>query len=197
MNQPTPNPEKWSENVIIVDADHVDRVAFDLIVNFERMIGRRIPAADMARWLECIALDGGVREGKNNIHTILIHNKDSRKLNNFMPGDFEKDIDGKAFQSNLGEFTMAAVTVEEMVTKERLLTDIVQFIGSRPEVKRLMVVPDDETTYESVRKALHHASPDLHAMLFAMQPMPGGNFKQEILGYSLMSALGIGADEIR
>ena len=32
--------------------------------------------------------------------------------------------------------------------------------------------------------------------LFAMQPMPGGNFRQEILGYSLMSALGIKSEEL-
>ena len=29
---------KWSENVILVDADYVDAVAFNLIVNFERML---------------------------------------------------------------------------------------------------------------------------------------------------------------
>jgi hypothetical protein len=29
-----------------------------------------------------------------------------------------------------------------------------------------------------------------------MQPMPGGNFRQEILGYSLMAAMGISGDEI-
>jgi len=29
-----------------------------------------------------------------------------------------------------------------------------------------------------------------------MQPMPGGNFRQEILGYSLMNALGIHADDL-
>ena len=49
---------EWSENIIIADGDYVDSVAFDLTVNFERMIGRRIPPADMARWVECIALDG-------------------------------------------------------------------------------------------------------------------------------------------
>ena len=42
----------WSENVIVVDADYVDNVAFNLIVNFERIIGRRIPQADLARWLD-------------------------------------------------------------------------------------------------------------------------------------------------
>jgi hypothetical protein len=30
-----------------------------------------------------------------------------------------------------------------------------------------------------------------------MQPMVGGTFQQEILGYSLMAALGIRADEIK
>lgn len=54
---------KWSENVILVDADYVDKVAFNLIVNFERMIGRRIPQADIAKWIDCVALDGGIREG--------------------------------------------------------------------------------------------------------------------------------------
>ena len=29
-----------------------------------------------------------------------------------------------------------------------------------------------------------------------MQPLEGGNFKQEILGYSLMNALGIKGDEL-
>lgn len=53
------NTTLWSENVIVVDAEYVDRVAFNLIVNFERMLGRKIPAADMARWMDCLALDGG------------------------------------------------------------------------------------------------------------------------------------------
>ena len=41
-----------SKNVILVDADYVDKVVFELTVNFERMIGRRIPQADMARWID-------------------------------------------------------------------------------------------------------------------------------------------------
>ena len=64
---------KWEENVILVDADYVDKVAFDLTVNFERMIGRRIPKADMALWLECVALDGGLREGDHQIQVVLLH----------------------------------------------------------------------------------------------------------------------------
>ena len=46
---------KWSANVILVDADYVDKVAFNLIVNFERMLGRQIPRANMALWADCVA----------------------------------------------------------------------------------------------------------------------------------------------
>ena len=84
MNQ---NGTKWSENVIVVDADYVDGVTFNLIVNFERMLGRRIPQADMARWLECVALDGGVREGKQETSVVLIHEKEKLRLRNFVPSD--------------------------------------------------------------------------------------------------------------
>ena len=66
MNIPETGNIKWSETVIIVDADFLDHVAFDLIVNFERMIGRRIPQADMAQWAVCAALDGGLRPGTHD-----------------------------------------------------------------------------------------------------------------------------------
>ena len=56
--------------MILADADYIDKVAFNLIVNFERMLGRRIPQADMARWIDCVALDGGIREGE---HETLVY----------------------------------------------------------------------------------------------------------------------------
>ena len=74
-----------SENVIIVDAAYIDKVAFNLIVNFERMLGRQIPPADMARWIDCIALDGGLREGASNTQVVLVYEKDRQRLNNFVP----------------------------------------------------------------------------------------------------------------
>jgi hypothetical protein len=44
---------------------------------------------------------------------------------------------------------------------------------------------------------LRNVDDEKRITLFAMQPLPGGNFRQEILGYSLMNALGISADEIK
>ena len=72
---------------MVVDADYIDKVAFDLIVNFERMIERRIPQADMARWIDCIGLDGGLREGEHQTQVILIHGKNRDRLDNFKPSE--------------------------------------------------------------------------------------------------------------
>ena len=191
--------QEWSKHVILVDADYVDKVAFDLIVNFERMLERRIPQADMARWLECVALDGGVRpqpsdiKPQTSIQVVLLHQQ--QQMENFQPGRFE-DLDGKAFQSKLGEFLISCVPVEELTNMEHLFTDSLQVIANAGEVQRLMVVGNAEQYYNKVREALRHANPDQHITVFSMQPMTSGNFRQEILGYSMMAALGIKSEEI-
>ena len=188
---------RWSENVIVVDADYVDSVAFNLIVNFERMIGRRIPPADMARWVECVALDGGLRQGDHETQVVLLHDKGKRAMENFTPADYSTQLDGKAFKGNLGEFVFGAYPVESLVSKEEFLVDVVSLVCNQKEVKRVMVVPDVDKCYDMLRHALRHVDDDKWVTLFAMQPLTGGNFRQEILGYSLMSALGIKADEIK
>ena len=181
--------------MILVDAEYVNKVAFDLTVNFERMLGRRIPQADMAQWLECIALDGGLREGNHQTQVVLIHEKNRQQMDNFLQGTFAQ-LDGKAFSGPLGEFLISCVLVEELVTKDDLYLDSLQIIANAAEVKRLMVVADCDRLYNKVREALRQADPDKHITVFTMQPMNSGNFRQEILGYSLMAALGIRSEEI-
>lgn len=47
MNMPNTQNVKLSENIILADADYIDLVTFRLSVQFERMVGRRIPKADL------------------------------------------------------------------------------------------------------------------------------------------------------
>lgn len=186
---------KWESSVILVDADYVDKVAFDLTVNFERMIGRRIPQADMALWLECVALDGGMRPVESQVIQVVLLHKGAQ-MDNFTPGNFA-ELDGKAFEGRLGEFLISCVPVEDLTTMDDLFVDSMQVIANAEEVQRLIVVPDAEHIYNKVREGLRHADPDKHVTVLAMQPMEGGNFRQEILGYSLMAALGIRSEEIK
>lgn len=190
------NEEKWTENVILADADYVDNVAFDLIVNFERMLGRRIPQADMAQWAECVALDGGLREGEHEVMVILIHQSQNNRMKNFTPGNYNEELNGKAFRGRLGEFAITAVQTEEMVSMTDLLLDTLHVICQQKEVKRLMVIVPEEMM-DGVRQTLRRLdSDDRRTTVFTMQPTQGGSFRQELLGYSLMAALGITAKEI-
>ena len=197
MNAQTAPAAVTCDNMIIADADYVDKVAFDLTVNFERMIGRRIPKADMARWIDCVALDGGIREGEQETQVILLHGKQKKAMDNFVPGNYE-ELNGKAFKDHLGEFVINAYPAEDIVGSEQQFIDTLQLVCTQKEVKRVMVIPnaEDPNIYNKVREALRKTDDDKRITVFAMQPMTGGPFQQEILGYSLMAALGIRSDEI-
>ena len=189
---------RWSKNVILVDADYVDKVAFNLIVNFERMLGRRIPQADMAKWIDCVALDGGIREGEQETQVVLLHDRQKKRMENFTPGNYEEELNSKAFKDHLGEFVINAYPTEDIVGSEQQFIDTLQMVCAQKEVKRVMVIPnaEDSYIYNKVRDALRQTDDEKRITVFAMQPMAGGNFHQEILGYSLMAALGIRSDEI-
>lgn len=197
------NNTQWSRNVILVDGDYVDSVAFDLTVNFERMLGRRINKADTARWIDCIALDGGMREGRDSngeTQVIFIHSKDKQQLDNFNPGSYENNLNAMAFKDLLGEFIISSYPVEEVVKHDDFFLDILKTVVNHKDVHRVMAIPNAE--HHALWDALRHALRDIddeekRVTLFAMQPMDGGNFKQEILGFSLMNALGIRGDELK
>lgn len=201
MNPQEANNVKLSENIILADADYIDYVAFQLSVQFERMIGRRIGKADISQWAVDIALDGGLREdGKpHETQLVLVHDKRVSHLDNFTPSVFETELNGQAFNDrNLGEFLVNSYAAGDTFGKDDYMLDTISLILEHDEVKRLMVVPNSEqgSIYEDIARLLRNAPEDKHITLFAMQPMPGGNFRQEILGYSLLNALGIRGEEI-
>jgi hypothetical protein len=201
MNAQEAQNIKWSENIIIVDGDYIDHVAFDLIVNFERMLNRRIPAADFSQWVVNIALDGRLKPGNHETQVVLLHDKQNPKLENFAPADYAKELNGQAFKdSQLGEFIINAIaTDDEVAEKDNVLLDLLKTVLSHEEVKRIMLVPNAEDSHliSTLRSTLRDADDELkHITLFAMQPLEGGNFKQQILGYSLLNAMGISSSEI-
>ena len=201
MNAQEAQNIKWSENIIIVDGDYIDHVAFDLIVNFERMLNRRIPAADFSQWVVNIALDGRLKPGNHETQVVLLHDKKNPKLENFAPADYLKELNGQAFKdSQLGEFIINAIATGDAVAKkDDVLLDLLKIIFNHEEVKRIMVVSNAEDCQlmSTLRSTLRDVDDELkHITLFAMQPLEGGNFKQQILGYSLLNAMGISASEI-
>lgn len=201
MNAQEAQNIKWSENIIIVDGDYIDRVAFDLIVNFERMLNRRIPAADFSQWAVDIALDGQLKPGNHETQVVLLHDRKNPKLENFTPADYEKELNRQAFKdAQLGEFIINAIaTGDETAEKDTVLLDLLKMVLNHGEVKRIMIVPNAEDNHlmSTLRSTLRDVDDELkHITMFAMQPLEGGNFKQQILGYSLLNAMGISSSEI-
>ena len=192
---------KMSENVIIVDADYIDEVAFNLTLNFERMLDRRIPAADFSQWIVNIALDGRMKPGNHETQVVVLHDKGKQQLDNYFPSSLGQELDKQAFKDEtLGEFIINTIATGGKVTeKDEVMLDFLKIVLSHKEVSRIMIVPnaEDGNIYNLLRNALRDVDDEeKHVTLFAMQPMEGGNFKQQILGYSIINAMGITADEI-
>ena len=188
---------KWSETVVLVDADYVDGVAFNLIVNFERMLNRPIPKADLSHWLVCVALDGGLKEGENDIQVVLVHGKEKKALENFVPSVFETELDGKAFRDErLGEFKLSAVREEDVADAGNLFVQSFMALADEKDIKRLILVPDMEQHGAQIRDVAVRTD-GKEVTLLVMEPQTGRGFRQEILGYSLMSAMGIKGEEFK
>jgi len=184
---------KFRDTVILVDADYVDGVAFDLTVNFERMLMRRISKADLAHWLVCVSLDGGLQAGENEVQVAMIYRKAT--MQNFQPGDLLADVDGKAFRDpQLGEFEMKAFR-DEQLTGEDFLCEVLRALLSADEVKRIVLVPDMGRSGAELKHLLAQQR-GKDVTLLSMQPEAGRGFQSEILGYSLMQALGIRSNEL-
>lgn len=200
---------KWTENVIVADAEYIDNVAFNLIVNFERMIGRHIPQADMAQWVECIALDGGCQRSEDSINmetqVILVHDKNKEEMNNFNPQHYSRELNGQAFKGELGEFAFTSIEADEKsdsMTTADIIADVVAATVDEKEVKRVMVIPNLEKgmAIDLLLPVLRHidrACPEKRVTLFGMEPLSGVPCRSEILGYSLMAALGIKSSELK
>lgn len=187
---------RWKENVVLVDADYVDEVAFDLTVNFERMLERRIPPADLAQWLVCVALDGGVNGSGNEVQVVMVHGKGKTGLENFTPSAYD-EMDGHAFGENaLGEFLLSVVPDEAPGHEAPLFVQAFEALSQAEGVKRLIGVPAMARYGEALQRVLRRVE-GKDVTLLVMEPQAGRTFRTEILGYSLMNALGIRGDEIK
>lgn len=214
-------------NVLIIDAAYIDRVAAAFRQHFGAELGRELPKADLAQWLVCMALDAELvgnepattapdaapeaMTEEAAVQCIFIHDRETKVMQHVAPGNFSQEIDGKAFaEPGLGEFAMACCAVERVTTLEELCEESLQAVLDDKKVQRVAAVFDfDRTTPESTfltkritKLCAKHAKDSAEktpkdVTLFTMQPLEDEGFAQQLLGYSLMAALGIGSDELQ
>lgn len=160
------------------------------------MLNREIAEGDLCHWLDCVALDGGLRPEKNEVQVHFLHTKEKTALDCFKPSRFEEDLNGLSFDDNLGHFSLFAFPVENVVSADEFFLQSLTMLADAKEVKRLLVVGDMRAYGEAVKEICAQTD-GKEITVFAMEPQTGKGFRQEILGYSLMAALGISADELR
>lgn len=183
----------FKKNTIIIDASYLNHVAFDLTVNFERMLERRIDKADLPTLLDCMALDGGLKPGENEIQVIFIYQKNTG-YDCLNPSDMA-GLDGKAFKSNMGEFTIQAVPLEEkLTTMNAFFADITTLAVESEKNETLVLVPNTDEGGHEVTRVLKNAKKQ--TTILCMNPLHGTGFACEVLGYSLMQAMRIRSEEL-
>lgn len=186
--------QEFQENVILIDADFVDSIAYNLSQNFQQMLFRNIPLTDLAEWLVCVALDGGVPEGKNTIQCIFIHSKEKYFLEQFHPGDIVNELDGTAFYDpSLGEFQMSCLPIEDLAGED-FFSQCAQILLNAKEVKRLILVPDLQLSEEKLLPMIKEENQNKQVTLLSMTPAQ--DIPHTMLGFSLMHAMGIRSDEL-
>lgn len=184
-----------SKNVVLIDASYIDKVASDFALNFGRMLMRDIPKADLALWLDCVALDGGIKPGENDIQVIFIYNDEI--LKNFAPSNLKNEIDNKAFKDNLGEFTMEAYKVANDVTNiGEQFTETLRVLVDAENVENILAIPDMEA-YGEMAKQVLSKNEKKQVTLYSIQPQSGKGFNLQQLGFSVVHALGISSEELQ
>ena len=194
---------KLAENVILVDVAYFNDVVKDLKRYFELQLGRPLQNIYVEEWASYLALDSGVRDKENNIGVLFVHDGQTDKLLHCDLADLNKDLNGVGFTNQLGEFSFTSVSSEGLVSRANLYLDLLNIALNSADVKRLMLVPfiDDygaklmEVLDEYLRNADTENSKGL--FLFNMdEPAHPLGCKWDLLGYSMMRALGIKAEEL-
>lgn len=194
MKSYTENPNLSRKYTLLIDAEMLDKTAFGLIVNFERVFERRLPKANMNKWLYAAAIDGGFpQKSENTIDAILIKSPDYKEMRNFDIDMLECEEPIKSYKNEAGCFELHIKNAEEGIATTFL--EIINDLSERKnDIENLICVPASEY----IRNITNYAhSSDINISLLVMEPIMGYGFSQELLTYSLFYSLGISTEEIR
>lgn len=193
---------KLAESVILIDVSYFNDVVKDLKRYFEMQLGRPLQNIYIEEWASFLALDAGVRDKDNNIEVLFVHDEKTVKLLHTDPADLKKDLNGVGFTNALGELTFTSVSSEGLVSRTDLYLDLLTIALNSADVKRLMLVPffDDYgmKLIDILKEGMKDADNAKEVYLFNMdEPALPLACKWDLLGYSLMRAMGIKSEELQ
>ena len=182
---------------MLIDAPYLNKVGNDMRAHFEPIVNRTLPKADLAALLEYMALDAGIQTGDNEIQVIFIYEQGEGEMAFCTPSLLEKDLNNVAFKGQLGEFSLYAFQPSELATRQELFMESLQLLGDEKEIGRLVVVPDEGYVKELCGPVAAMKEKKKEVTVLGMNP-PCQNeaYRFEMLGFAVLQALGIRAEEL-
>lgn len=188
---------KFAPYVMLIDAHYLNKVGGDMRRHFAPIVNRELPQADLSALLEYMALDAGVQAGENEIQVIFIYGPEEREMDFCTPSGLEKDLNNVAFKSGLGEFSLYAFQPSELATREDLFSESFQLMGESKEARNLIVVPDEEEYANRIYGLMSEIKDKESVTVFGMNPPQNEcACRFEMLGFAVLQALGIRAEEL-
>lgn len=181
------------KRVILVDIAALSEAAFDIIVNFERMLNRRIPDVDIKRWLYASACDGKFAVcPENEILAVFLKEKSKESFRNL---DFRGMKVGEKSRFACEGFDFCVDFSEyEGSSDHSFMETLENILDSLPELEEIVCVPGEDICQYVARVLSEHRG--LRATVLSMESLRGGGFGQEYLSCSISYALGVTDREI-
>lgn len=205
----TPQMPKFSEHVLLIDANFADSVAYDFKVNLALKVKRELPDVDLPEFMMCCALDGGLQPGDNEVMALLVCHKGETKMGHIMPQNIKEEIDGMAFnEPQYGEF-MCSVLEEpedELLGGESLLSQVAKLVLASQDVKSLTIVCDWQEEAEELISVVTDAAkehkeggrPPMTVALVCDHPdEEHDQYNVLHIGYAIMHCLAVQIDELQ
>ena len=113
------------------------------------------------------------------------------------PGDLREELNNVAFKSHLGEFAFYSFEPSDMAGRDELFLESLKVVADAKDVKRLIAVPAEEEYGNELPAILNKVDGKESMTVFGMNPpAEAAAYQWEMLGFAVLQALGIKADEL-
>ncbi len=192
---------KLEDTVILIDTVFYNFLVTDIKNHFEKQLNRALEVIDLPTLTTYLSLDMGLCAGDNTVQLLWLYTKQISDLQFTKPSSLKSDLDGKAFQNEVGEFLMASVSTEDLVPIGELYVEVLQMALESENVKKIALIADYSSYKDMLNKVLSDNKGKLkekEVIFFNMgEVQKMENVRKEILAYPLMQALGIKADDLK
>lgn len=192
---------KLEDTVILIDTVFYNFLVTDIKNHFEKQLNRTLEVIDLPTLTTYLSLDMGLCAGDNTVQLLWLYTKQISDLQFTKPSSLKLDLDGKAFQNEVGEFLMASVSTEDLVPIGELYVEVLQMALESENVKKIALIADYSSYKDMLNKVLSDNEEKLkekEVIFFNMgEVQKMENVRKEILVYPLMQALGIKADDLK